>query len=267
VDILDVLRLEPHGPDTWVGTGPRYDWGGLYGGQIVAQALEAAAASVAEGFVPHSVRAYFIRPGDHAAPVRYEVDRPRDGKSFCTRRVIARQAIGAILNLEASFTRGEESVSLQTWELEPVDGPDDALTDSSWTPLFERRFVPGTDARGRARAWMRTTTALGDDPLVQASALAYISDDLPADVVVRAHPIGRRSKEDISRSVFTASLDHTIWFHRPIRADEWHLHDVSCHGFSNGRGLAVGHVFAADGTHIATVAQEVLLRELRELRS
>lgn len=263
MDILDVLRLESHGPDTWVGTGPRYDWGGLYGGQIVAQALRAAAASVADGFVPHSVRAYFIRPGDHAAPVRYEVDRPRDGKSFCTRRVIARQAIGAILNLEASFTRGEVSVSLQTYAMEGVEGPGDGLVDSSWTPFFERRFVPGTDARGRARAWMRTTTGLGDDPLVQACALAYISDDLPTDAVVRAHPIGLRSKEEIDSGVFTASLDHTIWFHRPLRTDDWHLHDFTCHGFSNGRGLAIGHVFTADGTHAATIAQEVLLRELR----
>ena len=262
MDILDVLQLEPHGPDTWVGTGPRYDWGGLYGGQIVAQALRAAAASVGEGFVPHSVRAYFIRPGDHGAPVRYEVDRPRDGKSFCTRRVIARQAIGAILNLEASFTKAEESASIQTVDLDPVTAPDE-LDNDSWTSLFERRFVEGSDARGRVRAWARVTTELGDDALLQACALAYISDDFPTDAVIRAHPIGTWSKDDIHAGVFTASLDHTIWFHRPIRADEWHLHDVSCHGFSNGRGLGLGHVFSADGTHVATVAQEVLLRGLR----
>lgn len=265
MDIVDVLELEPHGPDTWVGTGPRYDWGGLYGGQIVAQALRAAAASVAEGFVPHSVRAYFIRPGDHVAPVRYEVDRPRDGKSFCTRRVIARQAIGAILNLEASFTIGEDSVSLQTVACDPVPGPDDGLVDSSWSPMLERRFVPGTDERGRARAWFRVKTPFGDDPILQSCAFAYLSDDMPTDAVVRAHPIGRgKAFEDVVESgMFTASLDHTIWFHRPFRTEEWHLHDFSCHGFSNGRGLAIGHVFTADGVHTATVAQEVLLRERR----
>ena len=281
MDITDVLRLEPHGPDTWVGTGPEYEWGGLYGGQIVAQALRAAAASVAEGFVPHSVRAYFIRAGDHSAPVRYEVDRPRDGKSFSTRRVIARQAVGmqdraaaapddkeagvlyqAILNLEASFTTGEESESIQTFALDPDDGPD-GLPDTSWTTMYDRRFVVGTDARGRVRAWVRLATALGDDPVAQACALAYISDDFPTDAVVRAHPMGSWSKEALHEGVFTASLDHTIWFHRPLRTDEWHLYDFSCHGFSNGRGLAIGHVFTADGTHAATIAQEVLLRELR----
>jgi acyl-CoA thioesterase-2 len=283
VDITDVLRLEPHGPDTWVGTGPQYEWGGLYGGQIVAQALRAAAASVAEGFVPHSMRAYFIRAGDHTAPVRYEVDRPRDGKSFCTRRVIARQALvmqggaatapgdteagvlhhQAILNLEASFTVAEESESIQTVELEPVPAPEELPAGQSWTSLFERRFVEGTDARGRVQAWVRLTTELGEDPLLQACALAFISDDFPTDAVIRAHPIGQWTAEDMYEGVFTASLDHTIWFHRPLRTDEWHLHDVSCHGFSNGRGLAIGNVFRADGTHVATVAQEVLLREQR----
>ena len=263
MDITDVLRLEPHGPDTWVGTGPQYEWGALYGGQIVAQALRAAAASVTEGFVPHSVRAYFIRAGDHSAPVRYEVDRPRDGKSFCTRRVIARQAVGAILNLEASFTRDEESASIQTYELEPVPAPEDLTTGASWTSLFERRFVEGTDARGRVRAWVRLTTELGEDPLLQSCALAFISDDFPTDAVIRAHPIGSWTSQSMYEGVFTASLDHTIWFHRPLRTDQWHLYDMSCHGFANGRGLAIGHVFTADGTHAATVAQEVLLREQR----
>src|SRR5213079_217350 len=106
-----MMNLEPHGPDTFVGIGPKYPWGGLYGGQIVAQALRAAASTVdPEGDVtPHSLRAYFIRRGDHTEPVRYEVDRIRNGRSFSTRRVVARQAIGAILNLEASFQKAEPS--------------------------------------------------------------------------------------------------------------------------------------------------------------
>ena len=89
----DMFELVPRGPDTFVGTGPRYPWGGLYGGQIVAQALKAAADTVEPDFEPHSIRAYFIRPGDHAEPVRYEVDRIRNGRSFTTRRVVARQAM------------------------------------------------------------------------------------------------------------------------------------------------------------------------------
>ena len=174
-----MFDLQPHGPDTYVGIGPRYPWGGLYGGQIVAQALRAAAATVEAEFDVHSLRAYFIRRGDHAEPVRYEVDRIRNGRSFVTRRVVARQAVGAILNLEASFQREEQSPVVQT-----VTAPD----------------------------------------------------------------------------VAGASLDHTIWFHRPLRADRWHLHDVTCHAFAGNRGLTLGHVFAADGSHVATFAQEFLLR-------
>ena len=102
-----MFDLEQHGPDTFVGQGPQYPWGGLYGGQIVAQALRAAAFSVEPTYLAHSIRAYFIRRGDHHEPVRYEVDRIRNGRSFTTRRVVARQAIGAILNAECSFQRAE----------------------------------------------------------------------------------------------------------------------------------------------------------------
>ena len=99
MNITEILTLADHGPDTYVGTGPKYPWGGLYGGQIVAQALRAAAATVDPAYRPHSLRAYFIRPGEHTEPIRFEVDRIRNGRSFITRRVVARQAIGAILNM------------------------------------------------------------------------------------------------------------------------------------------------------------------------
>ena len=103
--VLGMFELQCHGADTYVGEGPAYPWGGLYGGQIVAQALRAAAATVPNELSPHSLRAYFIRRGDDHDPVRYAVDRIRYGRSFATRRVVARQAVGAILNLEASFQR------------------------------------------------------------------------------------------------------------------------------------------------------------------
>lgn len=105
MDLSTILELADHGPDVYVGIGPQYPWGGLYGGQIVAQALMAASSTVSDELPVHSLRAYFIRRGDHDEPVRYEVDRIRDGRSFVTRRVVARQAVGAILNLEASFQR------------------------------------------------------------------------------------------------------------------------------------------------------------------
>lgn len=255
-----MIHLEPHGPDVFVGAGPRYPWGGLYGGQIVAQALQAAAATVDDGYAPHSLRAYFIRAGDHHEPVRYEVDRIRNGRSFCTRRVVARQAVGAILNLEASFHVHEDSRGIQTVHMEPSTPSPDGLLDDSWTPAFERRFVPGTDASGRTFCWFRMKEPVGDDPTLHVAALAYISDDLPTDAVVRAMGLGQ---DDFYAGWFSVSLDHTIWFHRPIQIDEWHLQDFSCHGVSGGRGLAIGHVFTPDGTHAATVAQEVLVRRRR----
>jgi acyl-CoA thioesterase-2 len=112
---------------------------------------------------------------------------------------------------------------------------------------------------------MKVNQALGDpsDPAAQLMHrcwLAFLSDDLPTDAVIRAHPVS----DDGDRELFCASLDHTIWFHRPLQADRWHLHDFACHHFVGGRGLSIGHVFGDDGTHVATVAQEVLVRDVRD---
>jgi len=263
----ELLDLADHGPDVFVGRGPTYPWGGLYGGQIVAQALRAAARTVDPALRPHSLRAYFIRRGDHDQPVRYEVDRIRDGRSFCTRRVVARQAVGAILNLEASFQRLEPSVDVETNRM-PAALPLPAdLPHESWSTMFDRVMIPATQlptdgsGAGRAAAWMKVAEPFDDD-LLHSCMLAYLSDDLPTDAVVAAHPVGQEEHLDRDR-LFSASLDHTIWFHRPLRTDEWHLHEVTCRSFVGGRGLTLGHVFANDGTHVATVAQEVLMRDLR----
>ena len=261
-----MFDLVLHGPDTFVGVGPRYPWGGLYGGQIVAQALRAASNTVEPELLVHSLRAYFIRRGDHAEPVRYEVDRIRNGRSFATRRVVARQAVGAILNLEASFQRTEESATVQPVVMPEVTGPE-GLEETSWSAQFGRRFVPededvgvGRTGAGRTIAWMRVTDGLADpsSQLLHRCWLAYLSDDLAIDAALRAHPRRAALEDDDDR--FSASLDHTIWFHRPLRADVWHLHDVTCHAFVGGRGLSIGYVFAADGSHVATFAQELLLR-------
>lgn len=267
----EMLELASHGPDTYIGSGPQYPWGGLYGGQIVAQALRAAAFTVPDELEVHSLRAYFIRKGDHNETVRYEIDRIRNGRSFATRRVVARQATGAILNLEASFQAAEASEDVQTISLDPGLPTWEDLEQTSWSPAFQRAFVPNSarshpsiEGASRAAAWIKVSEPLDDASIVHRAALAYVSDDLPTDAVVRAHPAGLLPPEELMKVIFTASLDHTIWFHRPMRADEWHLHDFACHGFVGGRGLAIGHVFDANGTHTATVAQEVLMRDLRD---
>jgi acyl-CoA thioesterase-2 len=253
----EMMALEPHGPDTFVGVGPRYPWGGLYGGQIVAQGLRAAGITVEPAFQVHSLHAYFIRRGDHTEPIRFEVDRVRNGRSFVTRRVIARQAVGAILSMSASFQVREDAPEVQVAELPDVPAPDATAPGDQWSDIFERRFTPLHDSPGRANGWLRMHGQLEDDPLIHACALAYESDDLPTDAA-------RSLRPDLADDdIYGTSLDHAVWFHRPARADDWLCHDLVCHGLMSSRGLSVGHVFTADGVHVASVSQEVLLRRLR----
>ena len=256
-----MMALEQHGPDTYVGVGPRYPWGGLYGGQIVAQALRAAGLTVEPQFVPHSLHAYFIRPGDHTEPIL------RNGRSFTTRSVVARQSIGAIFNLAASFQVEEAEADVQAVALDPGAGsPDDHVSDG-WSHVFDRR--PVGDMRlndtGRSQAWLRMLESVADDPLLRACALAYLSDDLPTDGVIGLHPERGRLREDgdTERTFMNASLDHAIWFHRPIDPARWHLHEMRGHTLIGARGLAIGEIFGADGVHAATVVQEVLMRTRR----
>jgi acyl-CoA thioesterase-2 len=255
----EMMALESHGPDTFVGTGPQYPWGGLYGGQIVAQALRGAVLTVDPTYRVHSLHAYFIRLGDATEPIRFEVDRIRNGRTFCTRRVVARQSVGAILTLAASFQTREEAPDVQTAELRSIPGPDD-LASETWSPVFDRRFVPSQDLRGRATAWLRMSQPLGDDPMLPACALAYLSDDLPTDAVVALHPDRPTERTFEDFPFWSASLDHAIWFHRDFATDDWHAHDFQCHGLLSSRGLSIGQVFTRDGTHVATITQEVLLR-------
>ena len=259
-----LFDLEPRGVDAFVGRGPRYPWGGLYGGQIVGQALRAAANTVEATMSAHSLRAYFIRRGDHTEQVVYDVDRIRDGRSFATRRVVARQAVGAILNLEASFQLPEGGADVTTVPMPSGVTAPESLEESSWSSSFERRFVDhvdGTPARsgtGRMLAWMRVVEPLDDDPILHRSWHAFLSDDMPSEAVAKSHPpVGGQPWQ----STFVASLDHSIWFHRPSRADQWHLHDFTSFGMIAGRGLAVGQIYDRLGVHVATVAQEVLMRD------
>lgn len=255
-----MMALEPYGDDSWVATGPQYPWGGLYGGQIVAQGLMAAALTVDPAFRAHSLHASFIRSGSHTEKILFEVERVRDGRSFCNRRVVARQAVGAILTMTASFHVEEEGLTVQTLVRPSMPRPD-GLPSDRWTPLFDRRFAPAPGAGGVA-AWMKADGDLGDDPALHAAALAYLSDDLPTDAVVALHP-DREVSDQFHEQFFSASLDHAVWFHQPVRVDEWHVQTVTCLGLTGSRGVAVGQVFAADGTHAATLSQEVVLRRRR----
>jgi acyl-CoA thioesterase-2 len=213
-DFTTLMTLESHGPDVYVGVGPSYPWGRVYGGQVVAQALRAASTTVDEDHHVHSLHAYFIRGGDFEEPIRYEVDRIRNGRSFVTRRVVARQSVGP---------KG-----------------------------------PGS------RYWLRVVGPLSDDPMTQACALAFTSDDVPTEAASQSHPrhVSLSTEAGYYDEAFIgASLDHAIWFHRPGRQDDWVLHDFQGHGVVGARGLSIGRLFSRDGLHLATVAQEILIRE------
>ena len=254
-----MMSLQEHGPDTFVGVGPGYPWGGLYGGQIVAQALRAAALTVEDRLNVHSLHAFFIRRGEPGEPIRFEVDRLRNGSSFVTRSVVARQSTAAILNMSASFQIDEPGVDIQGADAPPFADPD-GLEETTWSPMFARRY-PMTRGAGRAVGWLRMLEEVGDEAGLQACALAYMSDDLPTEAVMALHPdLGSDWSE---QGWMTASLDHAIWFHRPVRAEGWLLQDFCCDGLVKSRGLAVGRIFTQEGTHVASVAQEVLLRPPR----
>lgn len=250
-----MMELGVQEPDRLVGTGPRYPWGGLYGGQIVAQALRAAATTVDPKYKVHSLHAYFIRKGDASEPIRFEVDRLRDGRNYVTRSVVARQSSGAILHMSSSFQSQQQDHFVDALAFPSVPAPG-ALADNSWSGMFDREFISDTD--GRAMAWLRIPEAPPDDPVLAACALAYLSDDLATDAV-------RSEKQRLDgitegRHWNGISLDHAIWFHHPIVGNDWQLHDFRCEGLGFPRGLAVGRVYSSDGAHLATVAQEVLLR-------
>ncbi|MEM9747529.1 MAG: acyl-CoA thioesterase domain-containing protein [Actinomycetota bacterium] len=262
-EFADLFQLEPHGPDTFVGIVARYPWGGrLFGGQVVAQALRAAIETVPDDRPAHSLHSYFIRPGSPKEPIRFEVERLRDGRSFCTRQVVARQSAGAILNVSVSFQTIEDEADVQFARLpDDLPGPDDpGVHDESWGRLLERRQVDL--GPNRVSSWIRLDTDLGDDPVLNLCGLAFMSDAAPFRAGRTPHPDATGRND---RDLFVgASLDHSMWFHRPVRADRWHWFDTRSHGLHGGRGTVTGEVLSAEGVHVATVAQEILLRRKRE---
>ena len=225
-DFSALLALEPHGPDTFVGVSPPYGWGRIYGGQVIAQALYAAAATVPPARPVHSLHAYFILGGRLDEPVRYEVDRVRNGRSFMTRRVVARQSYGAILTLEASFHVDEPGPDMQTVPA-PTACPDPTSCPSmGWGWMLQRRQVPTLRARAGRSTWVRVDDSVGDDPVRHACALAFASDTGTVTAVRALHPKGDVDERQ-PEMFMGASLDHAVWFHRPVRSDRWLLIDVN----------------------------------------
>jgi acyl-CoA thioesterase-2 len=248
----------------------------VFGGQVAAQSLVAAGRTVDSGRV-HSLHSYFLRPGDPTAPILYEVDRIRDGRSFTTRRVVAIQHGRAIFNLQCSFHLDEGPGLAHQAEMPEVPRPDelptvrerlepylDQLPD--WfvvgrpRPIDQRYigdlpWLPATSPDNRQRLWVRADGELADDPLLHAAVIAYASDMSIIDSVLKPHEIRWREG-----TTMVVSLDHCMWFHRPFRADKWLLVDQDSPNAYGARGLARGLIFDQEGRLVVSLVQEGLVR-------
>jgi acyl-CoA thioesterase-2 len=278
--LLDTLDLEEIDLDLFRGRNEPDRPGRLFGGQVAAQALVAAQRTV-EGRSAHSLHGYFLRPGDPSVPVIYSVDRIRDGRSFTTRRVVANQRGRAIFNTSISFQVAEDGYEHQMPMPEAPD-PETVPTMKEWVernweripedvrtwgprprPIDLRHVVPPTYLGGEPRSgpslvWFRAGRELPDDPALHQCLLTYVSDISLLDNIVLPH--GRRGGLG---PVMMASLDHSVWFHRPVRVDAWLLYVQDSPAAAGARGFARGTIFTRSGQLVASVAQEGLLRPVR----
>ncbi len=258
-----LITLEEVTATSFIGVSPEYQWGRVYGGQVVAQGLAAAQKTIDSSLSPHSIHAYFIRSGTFTEDINYQVDCLRDGKSFATRRVVANQSEGAILNLSASFQVQENGVDIQ----EPLDMSSiprpETLESDDWSNLMNRRVVPVESNPYGHGVWLRLTGER-DSGISDELGIAYTSDDVPFVAAIRLHPtVNGTWGEEADSLFFGASLDHAIWFHRPQSPYAWQLHIHQGITHVGNRGLAIGKIYAEDGVHVATVVQEILQRVSR----
>jgi acyl-CoA thioesterase II len=250
------LALDEPEVDVFVNREPT-DEHHVFGGLVVAHALGAAAATV-DGRLPCSLHASFVVAGAGGQPIRYEVERTRDGSSFSTRRVVARQDHGVVLALTADFHTDEDGVEYEA-PAAVMAGPDGLPPSRYDSLMFEARDVPPTGSPPHVRAaWFRSREPLGGDPLVHLQALSMLTDLGATRAAREPHA---HLADDARR--LSVSLDHAIWFHRAPRVDDWVRSEIAPVSTGRGRGLALGTVRDAGGTLLATFAQEVLLRERR----
>jgi acyl-CoA thioesterase-2 len=274
VKLMDLEQIEEN---IFRGVSPKSRMQRVFGGQVAGQALVAVGRTVERDRRVHSLHSYFIRPGDPAVPIVYEVERIRDGRSFTTRRVIAVQHGKPIFLLSASFQLEQPGVEhAPTWPGH-VPPPEDLPTiqeryaDAPEAAAFFRKRPRPIDLRyvddppwtqrakgprdGYTRVWMKADGVLPDDPLLQVCVMTFCSDMTLLDSVLVRHALAP-GIDDMSM----ASLDHAMWFMRAFRADEWMLYITKSPAASGSRGLATGRFFSRDGVHLASVVQEGMIR-------
>lgn len=286
VDFRNLIDLEPAGLDRWIGHSPDNGWVRVFGGQVIAQALTAAQRTVEDARPVHSLHGYFILGGDPKSPIQFDVEHVRDGRSFTTRRVVASQRREQIFILSCSFQVHEEGLEHETPSPEhksfeetpdPRDfvargGPAALATYDGFLaridpiamrPLDMSRYLPlrpGETRPAQQMQWVKIANDLPDDPLLHAAGLAYISDISLLDSALARH--GRSMAEGKFQ---LASLDHALWFHRPVRVDDWLLYVQDSPSAQGGRGLCRGLLYDRQGRLVASVAQEGLIRPMRKI--
>lgn len=261
-ELVDLLSLERLDEDLFRGRSEDLGWGRLYGGHVLAQALSAAQQTVSADRPVHSVHGYFLLSGDVSIPVIYDVDRIRDGGSFATRRVVAKQRGRAIFHLSASFQTLEDGFEHQD-DLPDVPPPESLPSDEDTErgPFDFRPIDPPVDRIApaprppRRAVWIRGRGTVAGDRALHAALLAYVSDFFFVGTSLLPHGVTW-----LSPGMQVASLDHAMWFHDDLRADEWLLYSMESPRASRGRGLVRGRVFSQGGRLVASSAQEGLIR-------
>ena len=286
-DLVSLLTVERDGGGRFVGRPQKDGVGRVFGGQVIAQALQAAQASAPEGMVAHSLHAYFLRGGREGPVIDYRIEADFDGRSFANRRVVASQtgdngASTPILNLTASFQRPEDGLGHDDYAMPEVAPPEDLTPDAEQRRKFMERMGEMSETQRAlmlrprpiemrtvdrlhwmnsdprpplAHSWFRTVAPLPDDPALHRAVIAYASDYTLLGTSALPHGLSWARGELVG-----ASLDHAIWFHRDARADEWLLYATDSPWSGGGRGFNRGRIFDREGRLVASVAQEGMMR-------
>ncbi|WES63239.1 thioesterase family protein [Microbacter sp. GSS18] len=274
----DAVALEPLGDDVFVARTQPVPWPKSYGGDLLAQAAAAAIRTVGPDRALHATHSLFVAPASIGAELRCEVERLRDGRSYSTRRVTLREGERVVLSAMLSFHVGEASPRRSAIAppagdpstLEPAADRLAGVEDPGFVDYWARGrsfdirhdgralyAQPVGEPSGEMRLWLRSLEELGDDPDTHRLALVYACDYAMLEPALRAEGYAWTDA-----GLVTASLDHSLWFHEELRADRWLLCALRLVSHSHGRALVQGEFFAEDGTHVATVAQQGMIRRL-----
>lgn len=277
--LLTTLDLEKLEENLYRGSSPQVGWQRVFGGQVIAQALMAAQRTVEENRYVHSLHAYFMRPGDPAVPIVYQVERIRDGSSFATRWIVAIQHGRPIFSMSASFQVEEDGLDHQV-SMPPVTPPEELMGEKEFKELFLAQAPAGVrkywsrdrpieirpvslvhyltkeKLEPRQDIWVRAVGEVPADRHYQACVLAYLSDMTLLDTSLYAH-----GTSIFDPKLQVASLDHAMWFHRPCALEDWLLYTQDSPSSSSARGMTRGSLYTRSGELIASVAQEGLIRK------